>query len=128
MRFDPDDGIAGLDRHLDRLERRRRAAAKFDRHAARNELQAATFGKRGGSGAAALVADRGDGDRASARGLSREREAKQPVGNRHERGGVLADVAQNLGMMSVQPAEQAKVGKISLFAETTEAAARHAAP
>jgi len=47
MRFDPDDGIANLDEHLDRLK----AAAegrgfKFDRHAARNELQAATFGKR----------------------------------------------------------------------------------
>ena len=48
MRFDPDDGIANLDEHLDRLK----AAAdsqgfKFDRHAARNELQAATFGRRG---------------------------------------------------------------------------------
>jgi len=47
MRFDPEDGLADLDRHLDRL---RRAAEergfKFDRHAARNELQAATFGKR----------------------------------------------------------------------------------
>ncbi len=47
MQFDPDDGIANLDDHLDRL----RSAAedrgfKFDRHAARNELQAATFGKR----------------------------------------------------------------------------------
>ncbi|MFL6721226.1 MAG: hypothetical protein ACJ8FT_05405 [Sphingomonas sp.] len=47
MHFDPDDGIADLDAHLDRLS----AAAeqqgfKFDRHAARNELQAATFGKR----------------------------------------------------------------------------------
>jgi len=47
MRFDPEDGIANLDEHLDRLK----AAAegrgfKFDRHAARNELQAATFGKR----------------------------------------------------------------------------------
>jgi para-aminobenzoate synthetase/4-amino-4-deoxychorismate lyase len=47
MRFDPDEGITNLDEHLDRLK----AAAdgqgfKFDRHAARNELQAATFGKR----------------------------------------------------------------------------------
>jgi para-aminobenzoate synthetase/4-amino-4-deoxychorismate lyase len=47
MRFDPEDGVADLDAHLDRLK----AAAdergfKFDRHAARNELQAATFGKR----------------------------------------------------------------------------------
>ena len=47
MLFDPDEGIADLDAHLDRL---RRAADdrgfRFDRHAARNELQAATFGKR----------------------------------------------------------------------------------
>jgi para-aminobenzoate synthetase/4-amino-4-deoxychorismate lyase len=48
MQFDPDEGIANLDEHLDRLK----AAAdgqgfKFDRHAARNELQAATFGRRG---------------------------------------------------------------------------------
>jgi para-aminobenzoate synthetase / 4-amino-4-deoxychorismate lyase len=47
MRFDPEEGVADLDQHLDRLK----AAAegrgfKFDRHAARNELQAATFGKR----------------------------------------------------------------------------------
>lgn len=47
MRFDPEDGIADLDQHLDRLT----AAAQeqgftFDRHAARNELQAATFGRR----------------------------------------------------------------------------------
>ena len=44
MAFDARDGIAELDRHLDRL--RRSAAAldfSFDRHVARNELQAATF-------------------------------------------------------------------------------------
>ena len=44
MRFDPEVGIAELDRHLDRLDA---SAARFDfpfnRHAARNELQAATF-------------------------------------------------------------------------------------
>ena len=48
MRFDPRDGIAELERHLDRLH----ASAdlldfRFDRHAARNELQAATFGRKG---------------------------------------------------------------------------------
>lgn len=47
MTVDPNEGIVDLDRHLDRL----RAAAeergfRFDRHDARNELQAATFGKR----------------------------------------------------------------------------------
>ena len=46
MRFDPNEGILDLDRHLDRLTR---SAAElgfeFDRHAARNELQAATFGR-----------------------------------------------------------------------------------
>ena len=47
MRFDPDEGIADLDTHLDRLKASAEARGfKFDRHAARNELQAATFGKR----------------------------------------------------------------------------------
>ncbi len=44
MRFEPEGGIANLERHLDRLKD---AAAtfgfRFDRHDARNELQAATF-------------------------------------------------------------------------------------
>ncbi|WP_233543186.1 aminodeoxychorismate synthase component I [Sphingomonas edaphi] len=47
MRFDPDEGIVELERHLDRL---RTSASdlgfQFDRHAARNELQAATFGRK----------------------------------------------------------------------------------
>jgi para-aminobenzoate synthetase/4-amino-4-deoxychorismate lyase len=47
MRFDPQAGVIDLDHHLDRL----RAAAhdlqfQFDRHAARNELQAATFRRK----------------------------------------------------------------------------------
>jgi para-aminobenzoate synthetase/4-amino-4-deoxychorismate lyase len=47
MKFDPEDGIANLDTHLDRLMGAAEAQGfKFDRHAARNELQAATFGKR----------------------------------------------------------------------------------
>jgi para-aminobenzoate synthetase/4-amino-4-deoxychorismate lyase len=47
MQFDPDDGIADLDTYLDRLKEAAEAEGfKFDRHAARNELQAATFGKR----------------------------------------------------------------------------------
>ena len=47
LSFDPDDGIADLDQHLDRLKSEADAQGfKFDRHAARNELQAATFGKR----------------------------------------------------------------------------------
>ena len=47
MQFDPEDGIANLDTHLDRLRDAAEAEGfKFDRHAARNELQAATFGKR----------------------------------------------------------------------------------
>ncbi len=46
MEFDPEEGIADLDRHLDMLKREADAQGfKFDRHAARNELQAATFGK-----------------------------------------------------------------------------------
>ena len=47
MQFDPEDGIANLDTHLDRLRDAAQAqGTRFDRHAARNELQAATFGKR----------------------------------------------------------------------------------
>jgi para-aminobenzoate synthetase/4-amino-4-deoxychorismate lyase len=47
MRFDPNEGIANLDEHLDRLKASaEQLGFKFDRHAARNELQAATFGKR----------------------------------------------------------------------------------
>jgi len=47
MHLDPEDGIADLDTHLDRLmDAAAEQGFKFDRHAARNELQAATFGKR----------------------------------------------------------------------------------
>ena len=47
MQFDPEEGIANLDEHLDRLKNAAEAQGfRFDRHAARNELQAATFGKR----------------------------------------------------------------------------------
>jgi para-aminobenzoate synthetase/4-amino-4-deoxychorismate lyase len=46
MDFDPDEGVANLEEHLDRLKRAADDGGfKFDRHAARNELQAATFGK-----------------------------------------------------------------------------------
>jgi para-aminobenzoate synthetase/4-amino-4-deoxychorismate lyase len=47
MHFDPEVGITQLDVHLDRLTQAAEAQGfKFDRHAARNELQAATFGRR----------------------------------------------------------------------------------
>ena len=47
MRFDPDEGIADLDDASRPPEAAAEAQGfKFDRHAARNELQAATFGKR----------------------------------------------------------------------------------
>jgi para-aminobenzoate synthetase/4-amino-4-deoxychorismate lyase len=60
MRFDPDDGIADLDRHLDRLKTAAEGLGfKFDRHAARNELQAATFGKRGEAVARLLLSPTG---------------------------------------------------------------------
>jgi para-aminobenzoate synthetase/4-amino-4-deoxychorismate lyase len=46
MRFDPDEGILDIDEHLDRLMKAAQARGfEFDRHAARNELQAATFGR-----------------------------------------------------------------------------------
>ena len=48
MRFDPHEGLIGLDAHLDRLDTAAAAAGqfRFDRHSARNELQAATFGRK----------------------------------------------------------------------------------
>ena len=47
MRFDPSQGIAELDRHLLRMKASAEALDfQFDRHAARNELQAATFGRK----------------------------------------------------------------------------------
>jgi para-aminobenzoate synthetase/4-amino-4-deoxychorismate lyase len=47
MRFDPEDGIVDIDAHLDRLMRAAQGRGfEFDRHAARNELQAATFGRK----------------------------------------------------------------------------------
>ena len=47
MRFDPHDGLIDLDPHLDRLDAAAAAGQfRFDRHSARNELQAATFGRK----------------------------------------------------------------------------------
>ena len=44
MRFEPDDGILDLEAHLERMKARAEAQDfSFDRHHARNELQAATF-------------------------------------------------------------------------------------
>jgi para-aminobenzoate synthetase / 4-amino-4-deoxychorismate lyase len=44
MGFDPDDGLIRLDRHMARMKASAEAFGfAFDRHAARNELQAATF-------------------------------------------------------------------------------------
>ena len=44
MRFDPHEGLLELERHLARLKASTRALGfTFDRHGARNELQAATF-------------------------------------------------------------------------------------
>ncbi|HEU0135588.1 MAG TPA: chorismate-binding protein, partial [Allosphingosinicella sp.] len=49
MRFDPREGISELDRHLARMKRSAEALGfGFDRHHARNELQAATFFLREG--------------------------------------------------------------------------------
>ncbi|CAN5156996.1 MAG: hypothetical protein M3448_09010 [Pseudomonadota bacterium] len=60
MQFDPEEGVANLDEHLDRLkaEADSRGLA-FDRHAARNELQAATFGKRRAGTARLLLSPSG---------------------------------------------------------------------
>jgi para-aminobenzoate synthetase/4-amino-4-deoxychorismate lyase len=60
MEFDPDEGIANLDEHLDRLKAQAESQGfKFDRHAARNELQAATFGRRRAGTARLLLSPSG---------------------------------------------------------------------
>jgi para-aminobenzoate synthetase/4-amino-4-deoxychorismate lyase len=60
MRFDPEDGIAELDRHLDRLKRSAdELGFAFDRHGARNELQAATFGRKRASVARLVLSPSG---------------------------------------------------------------------
>lgn len=47
MRFDPEEAIIDLETHLQRLTQAADGQGfKFDRHGARNELQAATFGRR----------------------------------------------------------------------------------
>jgi len=60
MQFDPEEGISNLDVHLDRLKSAAEAQGfKFDRHAARNELQAATFGRRRASTARLVLSPTG---------------------------------------------------------------------
>lgn len=60
MDFDPEEGIVDLDTHLDRLKKEADLLGyDFDRHAARNELQAATFGKRGRGKARLLLSPSG---------------------------------------------------------------------
>ena len=60
MAFDPERGIPLLDRHLQRLSASARTFGfAFDRHAARNELQAATFRLRGSRRVRLLLARSG---------------------------------------------------------------------
>ena len=60
MRFDPSDGVIELDRHLDRLMASAEALQfRFNRHAARNELQAATFGRRAAATARLVLSSTG---------------------------------------------------------------------
>jgi para-aminobenzoate synthetase/4-amino-4-deoxychorismate lyase len=60
MQFDPEAGFADLDAHLDRLRSRAdELGYTFDRHAARNELQAATFGRRQPASARLLLSPSG---------------------------------------------------------------------
>ena len=60
MRFDPEEGIPDLETHLDRLrEEAGKLGYSFDRHAARNELQAATFGRRSPGEARLLLSPSG---------------------------------------------------------------------
>lgn len=60
MRFDPETGLALLDRHLARMKASAEALGfAFDRHNARNELQAATFRLNAPSKVRLLLSERG---------------------------------------------------------------------
>ena len=60
MRFDPEEGITDLETHLDQLKREAdQAGFKFDHHAARNELQAAPFGRRAAATARLVLSSTG---------------------------------------------------------------------
>jgi len=60
MAFDPEDGVILLERHLRRLTASAAALGfRFDRHGARNELQAATFRLRGAARVRLLLAQSG---------------------------------------------------------------------
>ncbi|HUG45711.1 MAG TPA: hypothetical protein VMK31_04255 [Sphingomicrobium sp.] len=60
MEFDPEEGILDLEMHLDRLKTQADSLGyDFDRHSARNELQAATFGNRASGKARLLVSPSG---------------------------------------------------------------------
>jgi para-aminobenzoate synthetase / 4-amino-4-deoxychorismate lyase len=60
MGFDPHDGLIRLDRHMERMKTSAEALGfGFDRHAARNELQAATFRLREPSRIRLLASERG---------------------------------------------------------------------
>lgn len=61
MAFDPVEGVPLLDLHMKRLEQSARTLGfTFDRHSARNELQAATFRIRERSRIRMLVSQRGN--------------------------------------------------------------------
>ncbi|HEV7659405.1 MAG TPA: aminodeoxychorismate synthase component I [Allosphingosinicella sp.] len=76
MRFDPHDGVVDLDRHLERLKASADALDfAFDRHEARNELQAATF--RAGPSRVRLMLARGGALAIEMRPL--ERAPEEPV-------------------------------------------------
>lgn len=60
MAFDPVEGMPLVERHLERMKRSAEALGfAFDRHAARNELQAATFRLRGAARVRLLLAASG---------------------------------------------------------------------
>ena len=107
MQFDPEDGIADLDEPSRPAEAGGRGAGfKFDRHAARNELQAATFGKRRPAIARLLLSPTGAMAIEVRPSLGGERKAQQPVRHRHQRRGIAADLPMISRMMGIEPAGQ----------------------
>ena len=123
MHFDPDEGIANLDDHLDRLKDAAEAQGfKFDRHAARNELQAATFGKSRPAIARLVLSPTG------AMAIEVRPASRPPAGKRSSRSetgtraaAFAADRCHISGWCASRPpVSEPNAGMMILFAEATK--------
>ena len=128
MHFDPEDGIADLDAHLDRLKHVGRSPGLQVRppcraqRASGGDLRQAPRGDR-----AAVLSPTGAMAIEVKPRLGGEREAQQSVGDGHQRRGFDADRANDFRMMGVEPAGQRSERRHDdLGRRSDEAAPRHA--